>query len=279
MTTRTWGSMNTITTAMHRLDLASAKRLIGMVHLGRLPGSGLGAAPMDQTVARAVEDARAIAEGGFHAVLVENFHDAPFARGSVPARTVAAMAVAVSAVRAAVDLPVGVNVLRNDVRSALAIAAATGASFVRCNVYVGAAVADQGILQGAARDAIEERGLLGADISIWADVHVKHAAPLGNRSIAEEARDAVERGHADAVIVSGSATGSETPLDDLLAVRKAVGSAPVLIGSGLTLENMARLLPHAAGAIVGCALKPGGDPGAPVSSVLVRRLCEAARGL
>ncbi|HSV74328.1 MAG TPA: BtpA/SgcQ family protein [Chthonomonadales bacterium] len=265
-------------TKMCGVDFSAGKRLIGMVHLARLPGGGLGACPMSVTLDRAIADARAIADGGFDAVLVENFHDAPFARGHVPSRTVAAMAVAVAAVRAAVDLPVGVNVLRNDVRAAIAIAAATGASFVRCNVYVGAVVADQGILEGAAREAIEERAMLATDVAIWADVHVKHAAPLAFRSIADEARDAVLRGRADALIVTGPATGDEAAATDLAAVRSAVDGVPLIIGSGLGVRSAASMLAHADGAIVGSALKPGGDPAAPVDPELVRRLAEAARG-
>jgi membrane complex biogenesis BtpA family protein len=195
---RSYGGLDTVFWAR--------RPLIGMVHLAPLPGSARdgGGNALDATLARAAGDAAALARGGADAVLVENFFDAPFAKDRVPPHTVAAMTRAVEAVRIAVpDLPVGVNVLRNDVIAALAIAHACGARFVRVNVYVGAAVTDQGIIEGAARDAVLYRRTLGADVAIFADVFVKHAALLGTGVTLEDAaRDAVERGLADALIVS-----------------------------------------------------------------------------
>jgi len=251
------------------------KALIGMVHLPPLPGSARWGGDLDAVIARAVADAAALAEGGMDAVLVENFFDAPFARGRVPAATVAAMTAAALAVRRAACVPLGINVLRNDVEAALSIACACGAAFVRCNVYVGAAVTDQGILEGAARRAQETRRRLGVDAEVWADVEVKHAAQLARRPIGEQARDAVERGLADAVIVSGPSTGAATPLERIRAVKTAV-RAPVLVGSGVHAASVRRLLAEADGAIVGTSLKAGGVD-SPVDPERVRRLVEAAR--
>src|SRR5262249_28104448 len=153
--------------------LGVPKAVIGMVHLLALPGSPRWAGSMGAVIDAALGDARAMAEGGVDALLVENFGDVPFAAGRVDAGTVAAMAVVVAEIARDVALPVGVNVLRSDALSALAIAAAVGARFVRVNVHVGAVVADQGLLASSAHDSLRYRRLLGLDIQILADVQVK----------------------------------------------------------------------------------------------------------
>lgn len=261
-----------------RLDPAfwSRRPLVGMVHLGALPGSVRDAGDFDAVLARAIDDARALADGGADAVMVENFFDAPFCRDAVPPVTVAALARAVLAVRDAVpDLPVGVNCLRNDAVSALSIAHACGARFVRVNVYVGAAVTDQGIVEGRAREATLCRRHLNADVAIWADVFVKHAAQLGDggRTLGDAARDAVYRGLADALIVSGAATGAGTPLESVRDAVAAVPGTPVLVGSGCDAATAGALVAAgAAGAIVGTALKEGGRVDAPVDPERVRIL-------
>jgi membrane complex biogenesis BtpA family protein len=259
-------------------DLFEHKPLIGMVHLGALPGSARDEGDFSRTLRRATEDARALECGGLDAVMVENFFDAPFYRSAVPAYTVAAMTRAAMAVRESVSIPVGVNVLRNDAAAAIAIAHLCGAQFIRCNVYVGAAVTDQGIIEGAAREAVACRRLLGAKVWIFADVAVKHAAVLGDYQVEQQAQDAVERGLADALIVTGAATGAQTPLERLLAVKSAVPTTPVLAGSGLTERNAAQILSVADGAIVGSSLKREGAIAAPVDVERVRALVRAARG-
>jgi len=264
-------------------DFWARKPLIGMVHLGPLPGSArydAGALPLSAVLERAAADARALAAGGADALMVENFFDAPFARDAVPPHTVAALTRAVLAVREAVGeaLPLGVNCLRNDARSALAIAHICGAQFVRINVYVGAAVTDQGIIEGAARTAVLYRRELGADVAIFADVFVKHAATLGDPTavtLEDAAKDAVLRGLADALIVSGAATGAATSPEDLRRVKAVLPDTPLLVGSGANVHTAASLLAHADGAIVGTSLKRDGDVAAPVDPERVRALKNA----
>lgn len=247
--------------------------LVGMVHLTSLPGSPRDAGVrMDDVLERAVADARALAEGEADALMVENFFDAPFAKGHVPPHTVAALTRAVQAVRESTALPLGVNVLRNDARAAIAVAHVCGAQFVRINVYVGAAVTDQGLIEGAAREAVLYRRELGADVALWADVFVKHAAQLGQGALEDAAKDAVVRGMADALIVSGTATGSATSVDDVWRVKRAVPETPVLIGSGFDAQTAPTLLAHADGAIVGTSLKRDGRVEEPIDVERVRRL-------
>ena len=249
--------------------------LIGMVHLGPLPGSPRWGASLAEVADRALADARALEAGGLHALLVENHGDAPFTAGRVDAATVAAMTAVIAEIRRSVRLPLGVNVLKNDAQSALAIAAATGACFIRVNVHVGAVVADQGIIQSDAYTTLRYRRLLGADVKILADVHAKHGMPLAPVEL--EARDCVSRGLADALVVSGKATGEATPLEDVKRVRSAVPDVPLVVGSGVTPDSVAELLSVADGAIVGTFLKRDGRLGNPVDPDRVKRLVEAAR--
>ncbi len=250
------------------LDDAFWKRrpLIGMVHLQPLPGSPQSTGQsMDAVVARAIADTRALEAGGANAIMVENFFDSPFARDSLPPHTIAALTLAAAAVRAITSLPVGINALRNDARSAIAVAHICGAQFVRINVYVGAAVTDQGIIQGAAREATLYRKELNADVAIFADVFVKHATQLGGGSIEDAAKDAVERGLADALIISGAATGADTDPEDARRVKSAVPHTPILIGSGFNVHTAGSLLQYADGAIAGTSIKQDGIVSNPVA--------------
>ncbi|HXJ82756.1 MAG TPA: BtpA/SgcQ family protein [Candidatus Methylomirabilis sp.] len=254
------------------------RAVIGMVHLDALPGTPGWAGSMDAIIQAALEDARGLADGGVDALLVENFGDVPYSAARVDAATVASMAVVIGEIKRVVSLPFGVNVLRSDALSALAVAAATGARFVRVNVHVGAVATDQGILQSGAHDSLRYRRLLGLDVKVLADVHAKHGVPLAPMPIEHEARDCVARGLADGLIVTGVATGEPTDLGDLERVRAAVPHVPLLVGSGATAETAGRLLAIADGLIVGTALKRDGIVTNRVDPRRVQRLVEAARG-
>jgi membrane complex biogenesis BtpA family protein len=251
-------------------------RLVGMVHLGPLPGAPGYAGDMDGIVSRAAADARTLAAAGFDAVLVENFGDAPFFADDVPDATVAAMTRAAAAVRDASGLPLGINVLRNDALAAVSIGAVVGASFVRVNVLTGSMATDQGPIVGRAAEVGRLRAFLGADLEVATDVMVKHAVPPPGLTLADAARDTWERGGADALIVSGRATGGEVDPADLEALRAAVPSAQILIGSGATPSSVAGLLDVADGVIVGTSIKEGGRTAAPVDARLAAALVEAA---
>jgi membrane complex biogenesis BtpA family protein len=226
----------------------------------------------------AVADARTLVSAGFDALMVENYGDVPFHPDSVPAATVAALTAAVQAIRDSVDVPVGVNVLRNDVSSALGVAAATGASFVRVNVHVGAMWTDQGLLQGQAADTLRLRTNLGLEkVAILADVHVKHAAPPMSSTLEAAAADSWYRGLADALLVTGAGTGAATNLADAGTVRGTVPEAPVLVASGVTEATVRSCLESADGVIVGSAVMHGGRAGAGVDPHRARSLVRGAR--
>ncbi len=261
-----------------------APAAVGMIHLHPLPGSPRWAGDMKSVITAALADAEALVGGGMNAVMIENYHDIPFHPGRVPAETVAAMTVLVRAVGTSFPgLLTGVNVLRNDVESALGIAAATGARFVRVNVHTGTAVTDQGTIEGRAWKTLRKRRELGVEVGILADVRVKHSRPLVERPLAEEVRDLRLRGLADGVIVTGVATGAVTDPAEVALVREAVPDCPVLVGSGVTSETVGAFLPYADGFIVGSSLQepvPGTGMtrvSRPRTSEFVKALEEAAR--
>lgn len=240
--------------------------LIGVVHLKALPGSPRHTLPMEALIAHAEREARALVRAGFDGIVVENFGDAPFFPDRVEPVTVSAMSILVHAVMEVVrnesegeGLPVGVNVLRNDALGALAIAATTGAQFIRVNVLSGAMITDQGLVQGRAAEVLRLRRALGVEsVCILADVLVKHATPIGEPDLVATAKDTFLRGGAEALILSGSGTGAPTELGRLETIRGKMPEAPLLIGSGLTLESLEATVKVAQGAIVGTALKEGG---------------------
>ncbi|UPM43797.1 BtpA/SgcQ family protein [Halocatena salina] len=259
------------------MELFDSQPIIGMVHLDPLPGAPQFDGDRAAIRRRALDDARALDAGGVDGVIVENFGDAPFYPEDVPTHVVAAMTSLVGAVADTVDVPVGVNVLRNDAEAALSIAAATEASFVRINVHTGARRTDQGIVEGRAHDTLRLREQLDVDVRILADVAVKHSEPLGPENVQNETRDAVERGLADAVVVSGAGTGHDVPRDRLDAVADAAHecTVPVYVGSGVTHDTAVELLSVADGAIVGSALKADGNVHEPVDRSRVEALIDA----
>lgn len=256
-----------------------ARAVIGVVHLAPLPGAPGWGGDFTAVLDRARADLLALAEGGVDAAIVENFGDVPFRAGAVEPETVAAMSRVVAALRALTDLPLGVNVLRNDAAAALAIAAicAGPGSFIRVNVHSGAMLTDQGIIEGRADRTLRRRRELGAQVAILADVLVKHAAPIGPVTIEEAASDAVERGLADALIVTGTGTGRATDLGDIRRVRAALPDTPLLVGSGVSESTVRETFAIADGAIVGTSFKVGGVTTAPVDRERVRRFVATAK--
>lgn len=247
-----------------------------MVHLPSLPGAPGFGGSIDRVVDDAVGRAALLTEHGVKALLVENFGDAPFFADSVPPVTVAAMTACVTAVRDAVDAIVGVNVLRNDARSAVAVAAVTGARFIRVNVLAGSMHTDQGPIVGRAAEVARDRAVLAPGLAVWADIFVKHATPLSGASLEQTALDTWERGGADALVISGTSTGQAPDLERFRRVAEAVPGAPLVVGSGSTSENLEGLAAVSDHVIVGTHLEAEGRPGAPLDPARVERFTATA---
>jgi membrane complex biogenesis BtpA family protein len=253
------------------------KPVIGMLHLAPLPGSPANTADLNVIRQTTLRDAEALVSGGVDGLMLENFGDTPFYPTRVPPHTVAFMTVLGREIGAAFPVPLGINVLRNDARSALAIAAAVGAAFIRVNVHTGARVTDQGVIEGAAHRLLRYRKLLESSVKIFADVAVKHSAALAPYDLASEVIDTVLRGRADAIIVSGSATGQETRLEDLNVAKDAAMNSPVLVGSGVNPKTLHAMLARADGLIVGTAFKKDGVTTNPVDRSRVRAFMKAVK--
>lgn len=237
------------------------KAVIGVIHAMPLPGApNYDGEPVERIYEHACAEAQRYAEGGVDGLIVENHGDIPFAKPEeLGPETAAAMAVMTDRVRRAAGLTVGVNVLANAAVQAIAVAKASGASFVRVNQWANAYVSNEGFMEGKAGLAARYRNNLRArDIAVFADVHVKHGshAIMADRSLTELTRDA-QFFDADAVIVTGQRTGDSAKLDELETVRDA-SSLPVMVGSGVNPDNVAAILGFADAVIVASALKHDG---------------------
>lgn len=261
----------------------TANPVIGVVHLLPLPTSPRWSGRLETVIAQAEQEATALAAGGVDGIIVENYYDAPFAKSQVDPAVVSAITVVVQRLKNLVSLPLGLNVLRNDAHSALAIAACVEAQFIRVNVWAGAMVTDQGLIEGNAHQLLRYRRELGSDIKIFADVLVKHARPLEPTTLAASVSDTVERGLADGVILSGWATGHPPDLQDLELARALTPHVPLFIGSGANLENIGRLIQAVDGVIVASSLKRlskgvthiNGQPSyAPIDPIRVRNFVD-----
>jgi membrane complex biogenesis BtpA family protein len=253
--------------------------VIGVIHLRPLPGAPRYAGEaMRDVYAAAAADARTLAAGGIDGIIIENASDMPFRRPElIGPETVAALTAACLEVRAAVDVPIGITCVANGVIPALAVAKAVGARWVRANQWVNAYVANEGLLNGPAPEALRFRSMIGAqDVFVFADVHVKFGAHAitADRSISEQATDA-EWFDADVLIASGTRTGSPTEPEEVAAVRNGT-NLPVIVGSGLDPAQLPRLFRVADGAIVGQWLKQDGLWWKPVDPVRVELLMTAA---
>ncbi len=248
--------------------LFGARRaLIGMIHVGALPGTpaagpnplgGLGAPPLERVIETAVAEACAYRDCGYTALMIENMHDRPYLKGAVGPEVVAAMTAVGQAVRGAVTLPLGVQVLAGANREAVAVAHACGATFARVEGFVFAHVADEGLIEGSAGELLRYRRAIGAErVRLFADVKKKHSAHAltADVDIVETAR-AAEFFLADGVVVTGPVTARAADTAEVEAVAAGTG-LPVLVGSGLTPKNLAAY-PLADGFVVGSWVKRDG---------------------
>src|SRR5262249_32854611 len=239
------------------------RALIAMLHLPALPGSpryqtDAKSTGPDAMAARAIDEARVYRDAGFHGLMIENMHDRPYLKGAVGPETVAAMAVIGREVRAAVPLPLGVQVLAAANREALAVALACGACFVRVEGFVFAHVADEGVIESDAGALLRYRKSIGAEgIRVFADIKKKHSshAITADVSLSETAL-AAEFALADGVVVTGTSTGRQTEPAEVEAVASAV-RIPTFVGSGVTPTNIAGY-PQADAFIIGSAVKHNG---------------------
>lgn len=242
----------------------AGKPVIAMVHLGALPGTPLydAAGGLAALVAGARADLRALQAAGFDAVMFGNENDRPYEFKVDPA-SIATMAYVIGQLRAEITLPFGVNVLW-DPKATMAVAAATGAAFVR-EIFTGSYASDMGPWTPDAGAALRYRARLGrGDLALLYNVSAEFADSLDRRSLPDRARSAVFSSIPDAVLVSGQITGEAADLSDLEAVKSVLPGTPVLANTGVRHATVAEVLRVADGCIVGSALKVDGQTWNPV---------------
>jgi membrane complex biogenesis BtpA family protein len=256
--------------------------LVGVIHLPPLPGSpgaeGEPAADIVQRAVRlAVSEAKTLADAGFHGLMIENFGDAPFYKSQVPHETTAAMTAIAVAVRQAVPVPIGINILRNDALAALAVASATGCQYIRVNVLSGVVATDQGLIEGEGARLLRERARLQSPVAILADAHVKHARSLSSESLPLAIEELAHRSLADAVIVTGATTGRLIEMDRLREASQSARAQNVrlYLGSGANAANVSEVAALVDGIIVGSDLRWNGKAGSPLDSNRVQAFMQA----
>lgn len=236
-----------------------SKPVVGVIHVGALPGTPRSSQTVAELIASATSEARIYKESGVDGVIVENMHDVPYLRGAVGPEIVAAMTAIASEIKRECDLPVGIQILAGANIEAMAVAHAAGLDFIRAEGYAYAHVADEGLIQSSAAELLRYRKLIGAEkVQVWTDVKKKHAAHAITADVSlGETAETVEFMGADCVIVTGSATGKAPSIADVREAKDHCG-LPVFLGSGINEQNLRDFYEHADGFIVGSAFKVDG---------------------
>lgn len=255
------------------------KPVIGMIHVGALPGAPASEKSVAEITREALAEAAVYLDAGIDGLLLENMHDLPYLRGEVGPEITASMAVIAQQVKASCAVPVGLQILAAANREALAVAYVAGLDFIRAEGFAFAHVADEGIIQACAGPLLRYRKALGAErVQIWADIKKKHSAHAVTSDVSlGETAEAVEFMRGDAVIVTGSATGHAPRPEDAAEAKKHC-RLPVLLGSGVDVANLSQYYACADGFIVGSHFKREGIWHNPLDAGRVARFMqEAAR--
>lgn len=235
------------------------KPIIAMIHVGALPGTPASGLSMRELVELATREAKLYREGGVDGIAIENMHDLPYLKGSVGPEIVAAMTLLGQTVKSEGGLPVGIQILAGANIEAMAVAHAAGLDFIRAEGYVFAHVADEGLIESSAAKLLRYRKMIGAErVLVFADVKKKHSAHAITADISLGATaETVEFMRGDAVIVTGNVTGDPPKIEDVREA-KAHCRLPVLLGSGVDVNNIITFYPEADGFIIGTHFKVDG---------------------
>jgi membrane complex biogenesis BtpA family protein len=271
--------MDPMTRDEFRNVFGATRPILGMVHLPPLPGAPNYGGSMAAVMEHALRDAETLAKNGVNALIVENLGDYPYYPFTIEPETVAAMTKVALEIKRRYPMPLGINILRNSWKAALAVAMIVDAQFIRLNILTDTMVTDQGLINGEAHLAMRYRKMIRAEnVLIFSDIYSKHAGPLVKRDLSTVAREMVERGMADVIIVSGVESAAAPDRDRIRQVRQAVPGTPVILGSGIGL-NTVDCIADADGSVFGYGTKPSGDMGDPVDADTVMRFMKKVREL
>lgn len=255
------------------------KAVIGMAHIGALPGAPLhdGDGGMSRLVDEVIADIEKLQAGGVDAIMFGNENDRPYLLKATP-ESIAAMTAVIAAARPALRVPFGVNYLW-DPTASVSIAVATGASFVR-EIFTGVFASDMGLwAPDCATPARLRRNLGHSDLKLMFNINAEFAHSLDQRPIELRARSAHFSSLADAILVSGPITGQPAETSDLRRVAKSIGDVPVFANTGVTIDNVGEVLSLASGCIVGTHFKVDGDTWNPVDGDRVKRFMDVVEEL
>lgn len=251
-----------------------------MVHTGALPGTPRHSAPIEKIIDQAINEALILEQEGADAILIENMHDVPYLKGFAGPEIIACMTAVSTEIRKSVRIPVGIQILASANREALAVALASSLDFIRVEGFVFAHMADEGYTESCAAELLRYRKMIGAEhIRIFTDVRKKHAshALTADLNITDHI-DAAGFFLSDGIIITGSSTGKEPILEDVVSAWNHT-DLPVLTGSGITPENIGKYWNYADGFIVGSWIKTNGWWENPVSQERLRLLMEKVNEL
>lgn len=248
--------------------------VIGVVHLPPLPGAPKYSGETLKEISRtALAEAKILVENGVDGIIIENFNDSPFLKRVGP-ETVAAVTYIGKTIQDNFSTPLGICLLQADSLGSIAIAKTLEAAFIRATYYTETYVVDAGLIDSSAAELQRFRAFLKCQAKVFADVHIKHGYPLAQRPLELSAEDALFRGLADALIITGLKTGGETKVEDVKRVREKLPEAPLIVGSGVTVENVTRYLPYVDGIIVSTGLKKEGKENEVFDPARVSKLME-----
>ena len=252
--------------------------LWGMIHVPALPGSVKNKLSMKEIISFCLSDAEILVTNGITNLFIENFWDAPFPKTNAHPHILSAISIIVDRIKVKFpNVNFGINVLRNDALSALGIATITNSSAIRVNVLTYARLTDQGIIEGCAYELNNYFSQLRSNVEIWADADVKHSVSLAPVKVEDAVKDLIERGGANKVIFTGSRTGEAvdwTILESLIS-KKIITPEQIVIGSGITADNIAQYKPFVRNFIVGSSLKANGKLDNPIDPNKVKLLVQA----
>lgn len=259
-------------------DMFGAERaVLGMIHLPPLPGAPYYEGSMEDVIEHALKDAETLAKNGVNSMIIENLGDYPYYPETEECETVAAMTRVALEIRKRYDMPLGINVLRNSWKAAIAIAHLADCQYIRLNILTDSYVTDQGMINGKAHLAARYRKAIGAEkVKFFCDIYGKHGGPIVKRDISIVAGEMVYRGMADALILSEGDSSISAPMEKIDKVKNAVPDTPIFLGSGMSIETVDKMK-HVDGTVFGFGTKPSGDMNDPVDGPTVKAFVDKVK--
>ncbi len=234
--------------------------IIGMIHVEALPSTPNYKGNVKQIISKAIKESKIYKQNGIDAIAIENMHDVPYLKDNAGPEITSLMSIIAYEIKNETKLPVGIQILAGANKEALAAAHSAGIDFIRAEGFVFAHVADEGIIESNAGEILRYRKMIGAEnILVFTDIKKKHSSHSITSDVTiEETAHAAEFFLSNGLIVTGIATGKEVAASDLIKVRKA-SKLPVIIGSGITIDNVEKYFPLCDAMIIGSYFKKNGN--------------------